>query len=67
MGEAFGALDGMEESLGTNVGIVAMWNSILRSKEKREVNAHAHNSFNEAYCPRVWRKARAALVATTQP
>jgi hypothetical protein len=27
----------------------------------------AHNSFIEAHYPRVWRKARAVLVATTQP
>ena len=31
--EAVGILDGMEESLHTNVRIVVMWNSILRSKE----------------------------------
>jgi hypothetical protein len=33
--EAFGVLDGMEESLHTNVRIVVMWNSILRSKEMK--------------------------------
>jgi hypothetical protein len=35
VGEAFGVLDGMEESLDTNVRIVVMWNSILRSEEMR--------------------------------
>jgi hypothetical protein len=34
--EVFGALDGMEESLHTNVRIVVMWNSILRSKEMKK-------------------------------
>jgi len=34
-GRSIWSFGGMEESLATNVGIVAMWNSILRSKEKR--------------------------------
>jgi len=33
--EADGVLDGLEESLHTNVRIVVMWNSILRSKEMK--------------------------------
>jgi hypothetical protein len=35
VGEAVGFLDGMGESLHTNVRIVVMWNSILRSKERK--------------------------------
>jgi len=34
--EALLGLDGMEESLHTNARIVAMWSSILRSREKNE-------------------------------
>ena len=34
--EAGGVLDGMEESLHTNVRIVVMWSSILRSREMKK-------------------------------
>jgi hypothetical protein len=34
--EAVGVLDGMEESLHTNVRIVVMWSSILRSREMKK-------------------------------
>lgn len=34
--EAVGVLDGMEESLHINARIVAMWSSILRSREMKE-------------------------------
>lgn len=36
MGKAFGASDGMDEFSDTNAGIVATWNSILRSKKRRD-------------------------------
>ena len=34
--EAFGVLDGTEESSHTNARIVVMWNSILRSNEMKK-------------------------------
>jgi hypothetical protein len=50
-------LDGMEESLRTNVRIVVMWNSILRSKEMKMLS-HKYSIYKVQVYIRISEKSK---------